>query len=129
MGEGYATASSLGGRNSYAGSGDEYFPTTPNGATAVNTAERSTGRFSLPPEMVRRAFRAIRSGGGMGKGGGRRTDSQGGGDTRLLRPEHVLCSDSEGPGSQAGNRSERHLRHPAENEDRHDAGIGALVRE
>ena len=57
-----------------------------------------------------------------------RADFEGAGDTRLLRPGYVLRSDSAGEGDQAGDRSERHLRHPAKTGDRDEAGIGVLAR-
>ena len=55
------------------------------------------GDFHLPTEIVRRAFEAIR---GCRKNGRcrRRADSEGAGDTRLLRPGHVLRSDRGGEG-------------------------------
>ena len=56
-----------------------------------------------------------------------RADFEGEGDTRLLRPGHVLRSDSGGEGHQAGDRPERHLRRPAKVESQDDAGVSALV--
>ena len=87
------------------------------------------GDLRLPPEIVRRAFNAIRSGGGTAGAEAAGADCPGAGNARLLRPGHVLCSDSAGQGSQAGEHSERHLRHPAQTEDRYDAGAGGLVHE
>ena len=56
----------------------------------------------------------------------RGSDSEGAGDTRLLRPGHVLRPDSGGQGHQGGDGSELNLQHPAEAGGRFHAGPGAV---
>ena len=87
-----------------------------------------SGELRVPVEIVRRAFEEIR-------GGGRAGDATAAGLTQREReilvsvsPGYVLRSDSGGEGDQAGDRSERHLPHPAEVGCRVNAGVGALVR-
>ena len=76
------------------------------------------GDFRLPPEIVRKAFTGdTRRGKGGRRGGCCRADGAGAGDAGLVRPRHVLRSDSRGGGRQAGDRSQRHLPHPAQAED------------
>ena len=87
-----------------------------------------SGELRVPVEIVRRAFEEIRGGRKGGRCRRRRADSEGAGDTRLLRTGYVLRSDSGGEGDQAGDRPERHLWHPAEVGCRVNAGVGALVR-
>ena len=88
-----------------------------------------SGELRVPVEVVRRAFEEIRGGGRAGDATARRrADSEGAGDSRLGLPGYVLRSDSGGEGDQAGDRSERHLPHPAEVGCRVNAGVGALVR-
>ena len=85
------------------------------------------GDLRLPTEIVRRTFKAIRGCAEGRRCRGGRADSEGEGDTRLLRPGYVLRSDSGGEGHQAGDRPERHLRRPAKVESQDDAGVSALV--
>ena len=86
-----------------------------------------SGELRVPVEVVRRAFEEIR-------GGGRAGDAAAGLTQRereilvSVCPGYVLRSDSGGEGDQAGDRSERHLWHPAEVGCRVNAGVGALVR-
>ena len=85
------------------------------------------GNLRLPTESVREGVR----GDTRRRKDGRcrlRADFERAADTRLLRPGHVLRPDSGGEGDQAGDRSERHLRHPAKTGGRDDAGAGALGR-
>ena len=57
------------------------------------------GELRLPADVVRRTFKAIRGGAGTGRCcSGGRADSEGAGDTRLLRPGYVLRSDRGGEG-------------------------------
>ena len=85
-----------------------------------------SGELRVPVEVVRRAFEEIR-------GGGRAEDAA----ALTQREREILVSvskgmsyrpDSGGEGDQAGDRSERHLRHPAEVGCRVNSGVGALVR-
>ena len=87
------------------------------------------GELRVPAEVVTRVFAAIRRGAKMGDAADRAGLTQREREIlHLLRQGHVPLPDSGGERGQAGDRSQRHLRHPEQTEGQDDAGAGALGR-
>ena len=89
----------------------------------------AAGEMPVPPDVVRRVFARIRreakGGGGAGAG---RADGEGEGDACVILPGHVIRRDCGGQGSQAGDHTERPLRHTEQARSWHEAGDRGLGR-
>ena len=89
----------------------------------------AAGEMRLPPEVVRRVFAGIRSGGAAEEEAD--LTPRGKGDTGVVLPGDVLQHDSGGKGSQAGYHPKRHLHHSGEAGSWHEArdrGLGGAER-